>query len=179
MSGRRKLQHRGRHTRSSAWRHTVEQRCKRRCPRGAVGAGGGHAAGHVRALRGPRTWDILHPAYYSRPLQRAAGRRTRAGSGPRPDGHTAWTQSVRMLRTDADSSAPADVWSPSRRATYRLQLHADFGFDRAGPIADYLARLGPRTSPTRRRRRRSSAPGWTGGSSASPATPTCWRGTGT
>jgi (1->4)-alpha-D-glucan 1-alpha-D-glucosylmutase len=28
------------------------------------------------------------------------------------------------------------------RATYRLQLHADFGFDRAAAIADYLAELG-------------------------------------
>ena len=28
------------------------------------------------------------------------------------------------------------------RATYRLQFHKDFGFDRAGEIAPYLARLG-------------------------------------
>ena len=36
----------------------------------------------------------------------------------------------------------ADAEKPIPRATYRVQLRADFGFDRTAEIADYMARLG-------------------------------------
>ncbi|WP_245986030.1 malto-oligosyltrehalose synthase [Azospirillum thermophilum] len=37
---------------------------------------------------------------------------------------------------------PSTAGKPIPRATYRVQLNADFGFDRTAEIADYIARLG-------------------------------------
>jgi hypothetical protein len=47
-----------------------------------------------------------------------------------------------LMSATLSLSSGSSLDSPTRLATYRLQLHAGFGLDAAAAIVDYLARLG-------------------------------------